>query len=261
MSDMVFYDEFSTLTRAYADAGEDGIPLLWTPAHVQTRLVEAMRVCVRATVRPGPRSFGNNMPPVIREFADFAGRGESGEERIEKWMQDVEAIRANRFSVDEMSRADEAISWCATYIAADPQQCDAIQAWAMCKAVGWSVEKLLRKRVIAAGKLMERRKQEMPDVVTVDRETADEIRRRIKAWAQDACTKEPKAKHKGIWASAMVRWNREIKAAKVIQRRSQVKPQDVMPGRVFTRAWLDQKRHAAAKGIADGLNDARVLVR
>ena len=225
MSDMVFYDEFSTLTRAYADAGEDGIPLLWTPAHVQTRLVEAMRVCVRATVRPGPRSFGNNMPPVIREFADFAGRGESGEERIEKWMQDVEAIRANRFSV------------------------------------GWSVEKLLRKRVIAAGKLMERRKQEMPDVVTVDRETADEIRRRIKAWAQDACTKEPKAKHKGIWASAMVRWNREIKAAKVIQRRSQVKPQDVMPGRVFTRAWLDQKRHAAAKGIADGLNDARVLVR
>lgn len=241
-------------------------PLAWNAEHVQTRLIEAFTIVGKTVTRPGPRAFGNAMPDVVREFADYAGRDEALGERQEKWMADVEAMRRNdEFSAVQFDLADEAMGWCLRHLADRQVEADALQLWAWGHARGLgekAFEKMLRRRALAADRLVERRKHDLPDKVTIYEEEAEAAARKIAAWANEALAKEKDKRARGrIKMAAFIRFRREVKTVRAVERKVYVRRCDVMPGRVFSVSQMERYRKAGATRMAERLRRADVMVR
>ena len=134
-------------TQALAD------PDTWTPDRVQARIVEAVQITIRTTRRPGPKQTGNCYPETVVEFADLATL--SFAETLERWMDQTEARAAKLASAAEIKCASEAEAWLA-YVADDPLRADAVRTWAVCTALGRSIEETLQRRRDYADSLIER---------------------------------------------------------------------------------------------------------
>ena len=196
----------------------------------------------------------------------------------------------------EVAKADEALHWCVRYLKKEPMQADALQLWAVCGAWSHSVAKALRDRMEQAQKLIqahesyddddrreEQRRTDRHDkniqaalrkrvvdiapVVEVRQSAEDaarearraEVLAKVAAWANERLGGARDAAHAdAIRANAQIKAEREVKAEAPLRK---VKPADVMPGKCFTRTWLDAQRRLGAAAIAAGLNRDRVEVR
>lgn len=249
-------DDMGVLSRAYFGALEDGLPTSWTPAHVQTRLIEAFKVIHKTTTRGAPKAFGSNWPNMLREFDDLV----DAQSREQMEIDGVEEARRRglRPTADMIERADEAMGWCARYLAHDQAHADAIQLWAFCKARGFDMRKMLRRRRVAVDIKVQRRQADK-DAHRLARRS--EIAKEATEWANRrlASATSPEQVER-IRANAFVRASRAIEASPDCTARKVLR-QDVMPGRAFTRTWLDAMRKEAANTLASLLNRDGVRVR
>lgn len=149
-------DNLASLVAAYQGAGEDGIPTAWTPAHVATRMIEAMDIATKTAGRIGPSTSSGFWPSVFYDFADYVGR-EDGGSYLKDRRAAIERQADREFSSLQIARADEALNWASRYLADAPVLADALQLWALCKARRRSADKMLRRRAIAADKLRQAR--------------------------------------------------------------------------------------------------------
>lgn len=282
--EMVDLNDLGTLVLAYGSVEDDAPPLLWTATQVQIRLVDAFKVVMKTVSRPGPRAFGNSLPDVVREFADYAGRHEAEGERLEKWMQDVEMSRRNdEFSALQFDLADEAITWASRFLSDSPMLADALQVWALGVSRGLGEKgfaKLLRRRALAADAMVERRKQDAPDKIIIYEQESEQAARKIAAWANSALAREHaeltrplrrdekrrtsievrKAKAR-IKMAAHIMFRREIKVVKAVEREVRIHRVDVMPNRIFSVRNLDRYRKLGAILLAERLGKNNVLIR
>lgn len=255
-------DELSELAAAYADGDT---PSVWTPAHVQLRLIEAYGVLSRTPDRVGPKMFGSNWPAIVRDFADLV-EAEKLEEAIRT--KNVRTLQSLLASVDrlakdvigqeaqeaadrvglpdsiEASRAEEALSWGVQFLQRHPLQSDALHMWAFCTARGYKMAPILRKRVLAAdAKIAYRREQQKRDLA-----------RFWSAWANER-----------IAASLQSPASIKAEAIKLARARlaqfPRIKRSDVIPDRCFTKQWLDSNRKIGAELLAKALRKAGVSVR
>jgi hypothetical protein len=253
-------NELAGLVAAYSDLEAGRPPRSFTPAYVQARLVEAFQVIRKTAGSVGPKGYGNNWPEIFREFADYVGADD------EQYRADRRAAilaRADREVTSlELSRADEAMAWAARYLQDEPLACDALQLWAMCKAQHWQIEKVLRARAKRADRLLARLKADLPDVVTIYRDDANDAAAKIAAWCNTALEGEKdKRKRARIRAAARIRMRREVKATGAVERETRARRGDVMPGRVFSATRLEHHRKVGAALLAERLNAAGVRVR
>ncbi len=196
----------------------------------------------------------------------------------------------------ETSMAEEAMWWPVRYLADRPLLADALNLWAFCSAYDFSMAGALRDRIETAqtlirlqdsydaeGRRDEQRREDRQDetiaaalrtrvvAVTpiVERRQSDEayakaalraeIVAKAIAWANERLGTARDVSHaEAIKANAKIKVQREVKAAAAAAR---VRPEDVLPGRVFTRRCLDVSRKEAAAAIAAALSRDNVEVR
>lgn len=258
------FDDINTRAAAYRDVEAGDGPAYWLPEQVRDRMVEGIAVAVRMPGQVGPKSVASAWVQIWRDQGDWNGY-ELDNPRSPYLIVRTREIRDHadrKFSSEQISRAEEAIEWCAKYLAGDPLAADALQAWAFCKAMDWNIERFLRKRKLAAEALLERRKRDVPDIVTVYRDDARDIAAKITAWANASLAAEKdKAKRQRIRRAAQIRFRREIGAARAVEREVRVTLQDVMPGKVFNRKALKKYGDRAAETIALALIRDGVPVR
>lgn len=295
---MESYDatEMKTQVEAYRDVEDGAPPLLWTPAHVQTRLVEAFRVVIRTAGHIGPvgyktawpgglfREWADLVDPEVkerlqrynderekngwsREPIDWEGQVDSGTKRL---LQDDSAERLKRnkdeqFTPTQIHLADEAMVWAARFLADSPMQSDALQFWALGKAKGVGEKgfaKLLRVRALIADTLVDRRKCDIPDKLIIYEEESEAAARKVAAWANETMAAESdKAKHDAIRFEARARFDSEIRVTRAVEHQTFVRRRDVLPDRVFSVSAMDRQRKKGSKLLAKRLQNAGVRVR
>ena len=245
---------------------DEVVPTAWTPEWVTQRMTEAYEVLSRTPVQIWPKGFSNAWPAYVHDDED-------------RKQQEV-LRRRPQPTLDEYSRAEEALFWCFEYLQRYPMQADGLQLYCWCRAYGVSIARMLgARREVAdrrieevtdneiAASLHERNKvispkvavrQKTEEAMRKERRTA--LAREVAKWANArlAHAREPQQRA-NIKANAKIRFEREIKRLDAAAIR--VTRQDVMPGRVFTKRWLDVCRKQAAARISDELNKARVRVR
>ena len=257
--------ELDTLVLAYADAEDGAPPLVWTPAHVEVRLVEAFRIVTKTAGRVGPKGAQGFWPELYREFADYVAYDHKT--YLKDRRAEIEREAGRLFSSAELSRADEAINWASRYLADSPLQADAIQFWAFCKATHAPIEKRLRARAVRADKL---RAVRVGDADKRHAKHIEELRKRVAdrwgAWAKARLETVPPPPLK---IAARIRLGGQEKCRMEIAELEKKHPKPsktlsraaVMPGKVFTVRWLDVNRKAGAALLAERLHGDGVRVR
>lgn len=251
------------LARAYADATEDDpTPTIWTPAHVQIRLVAAFDVLRRSAMTIGPREFGTAWPAIVQEIPALAELEEWVQRRLE-WEQDVDE-RASRPTSAEIDMAEEALGWGLEYLRDAPLLADALHLYALSKALRLNMAKLLRRRCQRAAVLIERRQADENAIRARRRlDLAAEAlawrnRRLIAAEASGLLTQE---RIDNVTANARIRLERALRDAGPSVQQIIVRRGDVMPGKVFTRVRLGVWRKEGAAVVSKALRRDNVAVR
>lgn len=239
------FEGFADDIRSRAEAlGEDDIPLVWTPEHVQNRLVEAFRLA-RREPRVGPRQHANGWPDYLREFGDLTDQIEDEEL----------ALRRSRPSAAEMSRMSEALAWPGQFLRDHLLASDALMFWALASATGRDMAEMLhrrKKRAQALADEMARRLNAQPHVGDC-RSLADQWRAALRL----QIVREVAATVPADRAQAELR--RRLHAANCMPYR--FKAHEARPGRVLSRTNLDRQRKIAAAAVAAGLRRQGVAVR
>lgn len=244
-------DDFHGRERAYQNEGSE-LPLVWTPEHVQERLIEAFETLRGAVGRVSPATYKSNWPAMLREFSDLVDGDAMKNER------DKFYAGRGRPSAHQIALMEEALSWPLEHLRgppASPMEADALLLYCAARADDQAVAAALRKRV-------KRAKAMIPGVVRSRKTQIRKIAREVTEWANKrlAALSPAQAYRKAyIKANAQIRFQRELKAAGGLSLK--MKPKDVMPGRVMSRTWLDVNRKLAAARIAQALNDGEVEVR
>ncbi|PZR88371.1 MAG: hypothetical protein DI537_23830 [Stutzerimonas stutzeri] len=237
--------------RSRAEAlGDSDIPLVWTPEHVQVRLVEAFKLA-RREPRVGPRQHANGWPEYLREFGDLTDQIEDEEL----------AFRRSRPSAVEMSRMTEALAWPSQFLADRLLASDALMFWALASATGRDMAEMLhrrKKRAQALADEMARRRNAPPwgagEHGAGDcRSLADQWRAALRL----QIVREVAATIPADRAQAELR--RRLDAANCMPYR--FKAHEARPGRVLSRTNLDRQRKIAAAAVAAGLRRQGVAVR
>ena len=257
------FSELNDRASAYIGAQIDGLPTRWTPEQVQSRLIEAMVVISKTAGRIGPKQFGAAWPAIMLEFQDYLGYDHV--QYMKDRRGDIQREADRTFSSIELSRADESMNWASRYLAAGPVMADAIQLWAMCKALHIKIERVLRARCKVADRLRTARAAE----ADAERDRTMEAKRReiaagVVLWAEAALSKEadPGARGRIRAGARELTRKRVLEAERAMPRPSRrIKRSDVMPGKVFTNQWLDKQRKLAAAALAGALQRDRVIVR
>jgi hypothetical protein len=144
-------NDLASRVAAYLGVADDEAPRFWTPEVVAARMVEAYEVLARRSVIVGPKEFGCMWPAVLQDPPALAELPLWLAIRKE-WEAGV-AAAANRPSSLEIDRSNEALSWCAEQLTADPRLADALSFWAFCRAVGIPLRKALHRRKSRAERL------------------------------------------------------------------------------------------------------------
>ena len=236
--------------------------LAWTPQAILGRIAHGFTVLVATTARDGPTAYSSAMPEVLRDFGDHVGLDWEPGERIEEWMSEIEETMGRRYSAEAIALADEALSWPHRYLADKPLQLDAIWLTAFSWGVGADLEKILRRRRVVADRMVERRKQSNPDVIRIYEDDAADAATKIVFWANAALdrTGDPRAQAR-IRQGARIRFGREIRATKAIERRTYVRRCDVIPGKLYSQSRVHYFRCLGAQTIAEGLAADSVPIR
>lgn len=235
--------------------------MTWTHDHVLERISRGLKALVLSTGRHGPKTSGSPWPATFRELPPLA--------ELEQWLElrrEFEAAmhaRNERPSAAEIALAEEALAWPARYLADEPLQRDAIWLTVRTIAFNLKLEKLLRERRIAADLMVEARKAFAPDIVRIYEDDAQEAAAKVAAWANAALAKVSSSRSKiiRIKQGARIRFKREIRAAKAIERITHVRRCDVMPGKLFNQSRVHHHRIAGVEAIMAGLKDDGVKVR
>lgn len=231
--------------RSRAEAlGEGDIPLVWTPEHVQTRLVEAFKLA-RREPRVGPRQHANGWPDYLREFGDLTDMIEDEEL----------AARRKRPSASEVSRMTEALAWPGQFLAGRLLASDALMFWALATATGRDMAETLhrrKKKAIALAEEMERRLNAQPHAGDC-RSLADQWRAALRLQIVRDVAKSIPAEQ------AQAELRRRLEEANCMPYR--FKAHEARPGRVLSRTNLDRQRKIAAAAVAAGLRRQGVAVR
>jgi hypothetical protein len=245
------------LAEAYANGD---IPSVWTPAHVQARLVEAFDVLKRTPARIGPATGGNGWPQIVRDFAELideekyadalaTGQSRTIEGMLDLMEQEAKEILTREAHADlarsklptalEASKADEALAWGMEHLQGAPLQSHALHFWALCQAMNWKAAPILRKRAVRADAMVSYRRERQ----------RSEIIAKWTAWANEGL------------GGRLRRAEAINQAAVDLAGLPRVRRSDVMPDRVFTKQWLDINRKRGAALLAKRLADAKVRVR
>lgn len=260
--------------RARIDAlGDDeaGIPVSWTPEHVQARMVEAFEVLRRSGARVGPAQFGNGWPAMVHEFADMVDA--QARALAEKDRQQSSAARP---SSDELSRMNEALAWPMLFLKDRALASDSLTLWAHAIATGRDMAGMLhhrKKRAMLMAAEAERRANAPPHRHPQTGEIMDTrspealarvahrgiIAREVAAETNARLAKAPRTSHADIRMQAQATFRAKCRDAGCLP--VVVKPVEAMPGRVMARTTLDRQRKIAAAAIAEALRKAGVAVR
>lgn len=250
--------------------GEEGIPIAWTPEHVQSRLIEAFDVLARSGTRVGPRQHANGWPEMLREFSDDVdkqAREAAAKEKLER--------RRSLPTSDELSRMNEALAWPMAFLDGKPLQSDALMLWAYATALGRDMAAMLhqrKKRAMALAAEIERSHNAPPHVDpdgqvkdTRDPGVLEAYRRRSAIAREMAEIANAEMARSAPTMHAQIRV--QARAAFLARCRDagcsplQVKPHEAMPGRCLSRTNLDRQRKVAAAAVAAGLRRRGVAVR
>jgi hypothetical protein len=142
-------DDLMSRFEAYLDATDER-PTIWTPEHVQARMVEAFDVLMRSGVTTGPSQKSGFWPPVVHEFSDMVDQQARTEAEARS-----RRVR-HRPTSDEASRMEEALAWPMRYLDHDPLQADALTLWCLCNARDRQFYPILHKRKVEATKKADR---------------------------------------------------------------------------------------------------------
>ena len=263
MDDSVKFS-FESYIEAHAEGGE--LPAIWTPEHVTYRLVEVYDVLRRTPMRLKPKSFGTAWPTMVHEYSDMIdteklaqalvtgqtatarGMVQDAEAEVQRIAEREDTEEAERIAKtplpDEVSRADEAMGWCMTYLQRRPMQADGLQTWAFCTAGNIPIDVFLRARVDIADAMVHRRKWD----------SLRESARMIADRANSMMELDPKSV-RSIKVRAHAAFKEVAGLKLTIQRK------DVWPDRVFTQLWLNVCRKDGAEEIAFRLRRDGVGVR
>lgn len=238
----------------------DGRLIFWTPEAVGRRMVESYDVLRRTPMRIWPSGFGSSMPEFFRDAPDL-GELQMWLDAREEWERRV-TRRANAPTAEEVSRSEEAIHWCARYLADQPLVADAISLWAACLGLRRSLRRAIRERCIRADAMLERAKEDIPDIVTIYTDDAQAAAQKIVARANVAMARSTEAGEVSrIRAGASIQFARAVREGAIVERQVRVGRPDVMPGRNFRWHAIDRRRKEAAATISDALNRAGIAVR
>lgn len=244
-------DDFHDRESAWQNEGSE-LPSEWTPEHVQERLIAAFEVLRGAVGRVAPATFKSNWPAMLREFSDLVD-GDAMQNERDKFYS-----ARGRPSAHQIALMEEALAWPLQHLRsppASPMEADALLLYCAARADDSAVTAALRKRA-------KRAKALIPGVVRSNQTQRRNIARDVAQWAnQRVGALKPSQAYRvaHIRANARIRLERAIKDAGGLK--INLKPKDVMPGKVMSRTWLDVNRKLGAARIARALNEREVEVR
>jgi len=237
--------DFDPSQSSGAGPGSYEIPPFWTSEHVAHRLIHAFDVLMATSGRIAPSSYGRGWPTALREFSDLI------DEQSMNAAREAYAENLRRPTAEEISMSDEALAWPLKYAAHEPMACDAVLLWAMCKAGGFSIARLLRERSAKAKAMAERM-------------AAAEYQRAKASLLDEGRSLLARAHELQARGEA----DPEI-ARRAIQVRNELAalkppvalPWQVMPEKILSRSSLDRYLPAGLAYLAEQLHRARVRVR
>jgi hypothetical protein len=230
---------------------------------VAHRLIHAFDVLLTMAGRVGPKEYGTAWPVALKEFSDLV------EDEI-KSARDAYAAGIRRPTAEEISMSDEALAWPLKYAAHEPMACDAVLLWAMCKAGGFSIARIVKERTVKAKAMAERmaaaewertgkpieqaRKRAIVEAGRWRDEQAEQLQLNImgeddkaQAWAD-------------LTAQMRTRIDQELEGLKIPMKPT-VLPWQAMPEKILSRSSLDRYLPAGLSYLAEQLHRAHVPVR
>lgn len=213
-------------------------PITYTHQIVLDRMVEAFQTLRAIPMRLYPDGYGAFWPEMTREADDAKPK--------------AKPVRM-RPGGEEISRMEEALRWPLLFLGDQPKAADSLNVWASHKATGERhLEFFLQERAGEAAFLagiVER-------VANSDREDkrraiAAEIARwaRIKHFLSDG---SPQSREK-IVANALIRLERELRKANLLQRRVIIAPWTMSPDKAISYTTLTKYRDIGALAIVRAL--------
>lgn len=248
-------DELMQRFEAYISA-EDDRPTVWTPEHVQARMIEAFDVLMRSGINTGPSRKTGFWPPVVHEFSDLV------DQQAREAAEARGRLVRSRPTSDEASRMEEALEWPMRYLKDDAMQADALTLWCLCQATDREVEPLLHKRKLAAMQTAERMARGINSGETqagarlARRRAAQAMVEAVNARLRGASTPAEQNAIRSKARADLAAACREGGFAPV-----RVMPHEAVPGICLTRKTLHKWRKRGAETVAKALIKARVVIR
>src|SRR5262245_43381701 len=113
-------------------------PPFWDSGWVSVRMVDAYRVLRSLPGRVGPECSSGQWPDILAEWGDLI--------EAEAWrnrQRENSPRQVERWTSDEIARADEALAWPLAYLFDRPMMADAISVWAFARASRRSLRGIL----------------------------------------------------------------------------------------------------------------------
>jgi hypothetical protein len=219
------------------------------------------------TGRIAPSSYGGSWPTALREFSDLI------DEQSMNAAREAFAENLRRPTAEEISMSDEALAWPLKYAAHEPMACDAVLLWAMCKAGGFSIARMLRERTLKAKTMAERMaaaewEKMLPAVREIERKRKQVIvdagrwrDEQAKELQLNAMGEADKAQ---AWEELSALMRHRIAdglSQHPIPMKPVVLPWQAMPEKILSRSSLDRYLPAGLAFLAGQLHEGRVPIR
>jgi hypothetical protein len=131
------------------------LPDSWSVVHVLDRLEEAYEVLGRTPMTTRPRGYVSPMPKYAYEHSDLVAQVETGE--LDRLMRSANRVRLGATSA-EIERMEQALRWCAIYLADKREVAEAVGLYAKwaaqnanishrCRELGISKRTLYRRNM------------------------------------------------------------------------------------------------------------------
>lgn len=259
---------------AYHNATPDGPPLAWTPEHVQTRYIEALRIVGKLPIAIMGGS-GSAWPSTL---IDMAKAFDAEARRTLPWtaLDKLQIARADeiepavRFASDgptpdQISRAEEAISWPMRYLQGEPRLADAFSIFCYAKAFrSFEIRPFLAERMRQAQAIAKRQADEINNHSPAHekarikrRELARDVNEILKGWLATAEDEEHATMMKREALILLRNWCAEA-GVLPIQPKA---PHLVVPEFCLHENQVSRGRKRAAALVAKALQKDRAVIR
>lgn len=273
----------------------------WTPDLVVDRLVRGLHIAIRSeSGRVGPAGCANSMPEYVREFSDKVRSFKEALEEFLAEVELIGSRRFPADEIAKANEALRwPVRYFPGNEHPNSLLRDALWIRMVSGATKETIEGLLRRRCEKANAMLEYRRRYEPDTVRIYEDDAQDIAARLAAWATEAMAKpleeamiarlkaEKKAqlrrakrrvrgavdltpedirealgrRNGRIKQAARIRFAREIRAAKAIERITRHRRQDVIEGKIFSPRMFYEYQYRASVRLADALSADMVPVR